>query len=73
MNMEFKFSSCPAMVGIGEEVEETPSEESAKTKLHNLPVEIHNKILRLLDPIDVLSYARTCKAFHKYSDNQHLW
>ena len=42
-------------------------------RLHHLPVEIHAKILRLLDPLDVLAYARTCKRFQKYGDGQQLW
>ena len=41
--------------------------------LHNLPVEIHAKILQLLDPLDVLAYSRTCKRFEKYADCQKVW
>ena len=39
----------------------------------HLPVEIHAKILRLLDPLDVLAYSRACKRFQRYGDEQQLW
>ena len=41
--------------------------------LLHLPVEIHVKILHLLDPLDVLAYSRTCKRFEKYGDSQRIW
>ena len=47
--------------------------DPAYPELHHLPVEIHAKLLRMLDPLDVLSYARTCKRFQKYADGQQLW
>ena len=42
-------------------------------ELHHLPVEIHAKILQLIDPLDVLAYSRTCKRFEKYGDGQKVW
>ena len=42
-------------------------------EFHHIPVEIHAKILRLLDPLDVLAYSRTCKRFEKYGDGQKVW
>ena len=41
--------------------------------LQHLPVEIHAKILHLLDPLDVLAYSSTCKRFEKYGDCQKVW
>ncbi len=49
-----------------------PPSDSSVTFL-SLPPEIHAKILLLLDPTDVLSYARTCRACHKNADTQQLW
>ncbi len=46
---------------------------STATSFLSLPVEIHSKILFLLDPSDVLSYSRTCKACLKYATSQQLW
>jgi len=43
------------------------------TAIDQLPAEIHFKILKSLDPLDVLAYSRVCKLFYKYSDNQQLW
>ena len=41
--------------------------------LLSLPEELHSELLTLLDPADVLSYARTCRTLRDYSDNQHVW
>ena len=50
-----------------------PRSTSNYPEFHHIPVEIHAKILRLLDPLDVLAYSRTCKRFEKYGDGQKLW
>ena len=74
--MDFnKYFSCPAMVGIAETDDETSEcdDSGNKTNLLNLPVEIHAKILHLLDPLDILAYSRTCRTLYKYADNQQLW
>lgn len=39
----------------------------------SLPVEIHAKILKLLDPVDVLSYSRVSRTCYKYAESQQLW
>jgi hypothetical protein len=70
--MDFKFPSSSSMSGLNELID-SPDDDSQGTKLHNLPAEIHAKILRLLDPIDVLAYASTCKSFHIYAEGQQLW
>lgn len=46
---------------------------SSSTTIDQLPAEIHCKILKDLDPLDVLAFSRVCKLFYKYSDNQQLW
>jgi hypothetical protein len=45
----------------------------ANATLLSLPIEIHSKILFLLDPSDVLSYSRTCKTCLEYAESQQLW
>ncbi|TRY77482.1 hypothetical protein TCAL_07407 [Tigriopus californicus] len=39
----------------------------------SLPEEIHIKVLDLLDPSDLLAYARTCQTARKYVDSQQVW
>ena len=51
----------------------SPSSSPSRAGLLSLPPEIHARLLLYLDPTDVLSYARTCKACSKYADTQQLW
>lgn len=56
------------------DMDRQPIDSAAKElEIQLLPVEIHARILKLLDPLDVLAFARTCRRFHKYCDSQVLW
>ena len=48
-------------------------EVKAKAGLLSLPEEIHSVLLTLIDPEDVLNYARTCSTLKRYADNQQVW
>ena len=48
-------------------------EVKAKAGLLSLPEEIHSVLLTLIDPEDVLNYARTCSTLRRYADNQQVW
>ena len=39
----------------------------------NVPEEIWIKIIMRLEPLDILSLARTCRFLSKLSDNDHVW
>ena len=52
---------------------ESVSNAESGTKLDQMPVEIHGKILSYVEISDVLNYGCTCRLFHRYSENQQLW
>ena len=68
--MEFNFLASSLM--SSNSVESVSNAESG-TKLDQMPVEIHGKILSYVEITDVLNYGCTCKLFHRYSENQQLW
>ena len=68
--MEFNFLASSLMSSnSGESV----SNAESGTKLDQMPVEIHGKILSYVEISDVLNYGCTCRLFHRYSENQQLW
>ena len=68
--MEFNFLASSLM--SSNSVESVSNAETG-TKLDQMPVEIHGKILSYVEISDVLNYGCTCRLFHRYSENQQLW
>ena len=61
----------------GMDSEENPEDGSSERLVGpgflTLPPEIHAKILMMLDPTDVLSYASTCQTCNIYAETQQIW
>lgn len=70
--MDFKFPTSMPMLFTSPEVEESENDES-RVKFQDLPLELHVKILSLIDLTDVLAYSTTCKIFYRNSNSQQLW
>ena len=67
--MDFKF---PELLQNTPEVSQ-PENPDFKVKFQDLPLELHIKILSLVDLTDVVAYSKTCKLFYRNSENQKLW
>ena len=70
--MDFKFLTPMPMLFTSPEVEEAENDES-RVKFQDLPLELHIKILSLIDLTDLLAYSTTCKTFYRNSNSQQLW
>ena len=67
--MDFKFGTSISMLFASQDSDQ----DESKVKFEDLPLELHLKILALVDLTDVLSYSTTCKLFYRHSDSQQLW
>ncbi|QQP50728.1 Putative LOC100645362 [Caligus rogercresseyi] len=54
-------------------MEEEVSKDDIQLGFFDLPIELHVKILMLLDPLDVLSYSSVCKISNKIGETHRVW
>merc|ERR1712029_275694 len=75
--MELPSAGAPAGADLGQMDDDDLTTQSCssnfKADLTSLPVEIHAQILTYLDPMDVLNYARVCRATASASDCNRVW